>query len=178
MSRLLPVLAFLPACASPLPLDALAGVGLLVFAGCSLVVADRALRRVRVAVAFLAVLAGSGCAPAYVTAGAIADGMRTALGAYELANHEQRRALLGSPEVKARCASVPEGEIAACFDGALFDFERSRLPVRACFAAAAPVVRAAALAAEAKDAKAAAAVLPDLISKSAMCAAEIKKASK
>lgn len=117
-------------------------------------------------------LALSGCTPAYVTAGAVADGLKTAVGAYELANHLRRREILSA----AQCSGVPDAEVRACFVSALAGFESARTPVAQCLAAAAPLVRAAEAASEARNAAAAASVLPELVAKAAECRAAIEEA--
>jgi hypothetical protein len=119
----------------------------------------------------LGLVAISACTPAYVTAGAVADSLKVAVGAYEIANHTRRREILAGTD----CSRVEDVNVRACYATALAEFEASRAPVAACLAAAAPLVEAAARAVEAKDAKAAATVLPSLIARAAACKVAIEE---
>lgn len=115
-------------------------------------------------VALLALWPLSGCTPAWVTAGALAQSADAALGAYQRHTHAARAAILRT----SRCASLAE-----CSD-ALQAFDRAQLPALACLEAAAPLVEAAALAAKARDARAAAAAIPALSVQLPACVAAIQ----
>lgn len=106
----------------------------------------------------------TGCAPAYVTAGAAAKGLETALGGYQIATHTIRR------QIVAGCPDVP------CREARLAPFEAKQAPVLACVEALAPIITAAHAACEARNAAAAASLLPSLVAPALACEAEIARA--
>lgn len=111
--------------------------------------------------ALLAALALSACGTAsYITAGTIAAEAKVALGAYQLHTHAERMAI---------AHAHPECRDVACREAALAPFESRQAPVLACIAPLAPLVSAAELALEHKDASAATAVLPELAAKALAC---------
>ena len=115
----------------------------------------------------LAALCG-GCTPAYVTAGASARALETAIGAYQIGTHQIRRKLT------APCAA--QADATACREAALVAFEARQAPVLACVEALAPVIVAAEAACQAKDATAAESVLPQLLAPGLACVQAIHAA--
>jgi len=118
--------------------------------------------------ALVAVASLSACAPAWQTGAALVASAHVAVKGYQAYTHDARRAILAA----SGCHDVP-----AC-ESALAPFEAKQAPVLACLEALSPLVDAAAIAAEAKDAKAAAVVVPDLAAKVPICVVEIQKAKR
>lgn len=116
----------------------------------------------------LASLSLSACAAAYQTLGATADGLQLSVGKFEIYNAARRREILA--EAKPSCAEkATEPEVEACFATAIAPFEASRRPASACIDGVAPLVRTAEVAVEAKDAKAAASLLPEVTAGAVKC---------
>ncbi len=113
-------------------------------------------------------VAVAACTPVqtYIVAGTTADGIRTALGGYQLWTHGERR----------RISSEHVCPDKACREAALAPFEAQQAPVLACMEPLVPLLTVAKLAEENKDATAAAAVLPELIDKGRVCAEAIRVA--
>lgn len=110
-------------------------------------------------------VAFAGCASAWQTGAALVSAAHVAREGYQSYTHDARRSILAA----SGCKSVPD-----C-DAALAPFEAKQAPVIECLGALAPLVDAAALAAEAHDSKAAASVLPELAAKVPACVAAIQK---
>lgn len=114
-----------------------------------------------------------GCASAYQTLGSTADTFLLRVDRFEVYNAARRREILA--EAKPSCATKATApDVEACFAAAIAPFEASRRPVSACIDGAAPLVRAAEKAVEAKDAKVAAGLLPEVAAGAAKCALKIE----
>lgn len=111
----------------------------------------------------------SGCAPAWATAGALADTAAIATARYQAWTHAERRRILDG--VRPTC-----GTDEACYRAAIGPFEARQAPVLACLAVAAPLVEGAALAAEGRDSTAALAIVPRLASQMPVCVEAIRAA--
>ena len=109
-----------------------------------------------------------GCASAWQTGAALVASAHVAVSGYQSYTHDARRSILAA-------SGCHDGS--AC-EAALAPFEARQAPVLACLSALAPLVDAAAIAADAKDARAAAVVVPDLAAKVPICVAEIEKAKR
>lgn len=139
-------------------------IGVVIGLAVSAVVLYAAMRRGLLFLVFWMGLCLTGCTPAYVVAGTTATALETAIGGYQVYTHNARRAL------------VKGCEDATCREARLAPFELRQRPVLACVEALAPLADAAQAACAAKDAKAAAALLPSLIGPALACQAEIRKA--
>lgn len=169
----------LAACGYPDSVDLLAAAGCSAIVALPVLLVSLALRRLLrralpIGALLLVALPLAACTPAYVTAGTIADGLRGALGGYHLWSHVERRRILDEAAVK--CGPLPTSQQFACADAALLPFDLKQKPVLACVPAVAPLVRAAEKAAAAKDATAAAALIPQLVAGAAECGRAIEEA--
>ena len=116
----------------------------------------------------VAVVALSGCASAWVTAGALVDAADAGLGGYTRYTHAERARLLAVSGCKTDETCI----------AALQPFDRAQLPVLACFEAVEPLVNGASEAVKAKNAAACTAAIPELAVKVPLCVAAAKAVQK